>query len=67
MAQAIVSARAAQPFGSVASVVAVNGVAEVRLQQLFTAAKTGGYVGATCSGNPSPESGQRERGPQRRQ
>ncbi|RKI39379.1 hypothetical protein D7Y27_22085 [Corallococcus sp. AB004] len=50
VAQAIVSTRAAQPFGSVASVVAVNGVAEVRLQQLFTAARTGGFVGATCSG-----------------
>ena len=50
VAQAIVSARASQPFSSVASVFAVNGVAEFRLQQLFTAAKNGGYVGASCSG-----------------
>ncbi|PTL80179.1 hypothetical protein DAT35_29670 [Vitiosangium sp. GDMCC 1.1324] len=50
VAQAIVNARAAQPFSSVASVVAVDGVAETRLQQLYTAAKNGGYVGASCSG-----------------
>lgn len=50
VAQAIVDARTTQPFSSVASVVAVNGVAETRLQQLYTAAKNGGYVGASCSG-----------------
>lgn len=50
VAQAIVDARASQPFSSVASVVAVNGVAEARLQQLYTAAKNGAYVGASCSG-----------------
>lgn len=50
VAQEIVNVRASQPFSSVASVVAVNGVAEVRLQQLFTAARSGGFVGASCSG-----------------
>ncbi|WP_164001890.1 hypothetical protein [Pyxidicoccus caerfyrddinensis] len=50
VAQEIVNARASQPFSSVASVFAVNGVAETRLQQLYTAAKNGGYVGAGCSG-----------------
>jgi hypothetical protein len=50
VAQAIVNARTAQPFSSVASVFAVSSVAEVRLQQLYTAAKNGGYVGAACSG-----------------
>lgn len=50
VAQELVNARAAQPFSSVASVVAVNGVAETRLQQLYTAAKNGGSVGASCSG-----------------
>jgi hypothetical protein len=50
VAQAIVDARAAQPFSSVASVVAVNGVFETRLQQLYTAAQNGGYVGASCGG-----------------
>jgi hypothetical protein len=50
VAQEIVNVRATQPFSSVASVVAVNGVAETRLQQLFAAAKSGGYVGASCSG-----------------
>jgi len=50
VAQEIVNVRAAQPFSSVASVVAVNGVAETRLQQLYTAAKNGGHVGASCGG-----------------
>jgi hypothetical protein len=50
VAQAIVDARTVAPFGSVASVVAVNGVAETRLQQLLSAARTAGLVGASCSG-----------------
>jgi hypothetical protein len=50
VAQAIVDARAVDPFDSVASVVAVNGVAEVRLQQLLSAARTANLVGASCSG-----------------
>lgn len=50
VAQAIVDARAAQPFASVASVVAVSGVSEARLQQLLSAARTAGLVGAGCSG-----------------
>lgn len=50
VAQAIVSARATQPFTSVASVVAVNGVAEARLQQLLAAARTASLVGSSCSG-----------------
>jgi DNA uptake protein ComE-like DNA-binding protein len=50
VAQAIVDARAANPFDSVASVMAVNGVAEFRLQQLLSAARAAGLVGASCSG-----------------
>jgi len=50
VAQAIVDARTAAPFGSVASVVAVSGVAETRLQELLSAARTVGLVGASCSG-----------------
>jgi hypothetical protein len=50
VAQAIVDARAAAPFDSVASVVAVNGVAEVRLQQLLSAARAANLVGPSCSG-----------------
>lgn len=50
VAQAVVNARTAQPFSSVASVFAVPGVAETRLQQLYTAAENGAYVGAACSG-----------------
>jgi DNA uptake protein ComE-like DNA-binding protein len=50
VAQAIVDARTVAPFGSVASVIAVHGVAEVRLQQLLAAARTAGLVGATCDG-----------------
>jgi hypothetical protein len=50
VAQAIVDARAAAPFTSVASVVAVNGVAETRLQQLLSATRSAGLVGASCSG-----------------
>lgn len=50
VAQAIVNARAVHPFDSVASVVAVNGVAETRLQQILAAARTAGAVGASCSG-----------------
>jgi hypothetical protein len=50
VAQAIVDARTAQPFASVASVVAVNGVSDGRLQQLLSAARTAGLVGASCSG-----------------
>jgi DNA uptake protein ComE-like DNA-binding protein len=50
VAQAIVDARASQPFSSVGSVVAVNGVAEARLQQILAAARTAGSVGASCSG-----------------
>jgi hypothetical protein len=50
VAQAIVDARAIDPFDSVASVVAVNGVAEYRLQQLLTAARNAGLVGPSCSG-----------------
>jgi uncharacterized protein YdbL (DUF1318 family) len=50
VAQGIVNARASQPFSSVASVVAVNGVAEARLQQILAAARTAGSVGASCSG-----------------
>lgn len=46
----VVSARTSQPFSSIASVVAVNGVAEARLQQMLTAARTGGFVGTSCSG-----------------
>jgi hypothetical protein len=50
VAQGIVNARAVRPFDSVASVVAVNGVAEVRLQQLLFAARDASLVGPTCSG-----------------
>ena len=50
VAQAIVDARTAAPFGLVASVVAVSGVAETRLQELLSAARTAGLVGASCSG-----------------
>ncbi|HWU87209.1 MAG TPA: hypothetical protein VN253_08040 [Kofleriaceae bacterium] len=50
VAQAIVTARTVAPFDSVASVVAVNGVADVRLQQLLSAARTAGLVGPSCSG-----------------
>jgi hypothetical protein len=50
VAQAIVDARAARPFDSVASVVAVAGVAETRLQQIVAAARGAGFVGAGCSG-----------------
>lgn len=50
VAQAIVDTRAVHPFDSVASVVAVNGVAETRLQQIFSAARSAGLVGAACSG-----------------
>jgi DNA uptake protein ComE-like DNA-binding protein len=50
VAQAIVDARTAAPFTSVASVVAVDGVSEVRLQQILAAARTAGAVGASCSG-----------------
>lgn len=47
VAQGIVNQR---PFGSVAALVAVNGVAEVRLQQILTAARSASMVGPTCSG-----------------
>lgn len=50
VAQAIVDARAFTPFSSVASVIAVNGVGELRLGQLFDAARAAGLVGAGCSG-----------------
>lgn len=50
VAEAIVTARMAAPFDSVASVVAVNGVADTRLQQLLSAARIAGLVGAGCSG-----------------
>ena len=50
VAQAIISARTTQPFTSVASVVAVNGVAEARLQQLLVGARSASLVGPTCSG-----------------
>lgn len=50
VAQAIVTARTTASFDSVASVVAVDGVADVRLQQLLAAARTAGLVGADCSG-----------------
>lgn len=50
VAQNLVSARAVHPFDSVASIVAVNGVAEVRLQQLVTAARINSDLGPTCSG-----------------
>jgi hypothetical protein len=50
VAQAIIDTRAALPFDSVASVVAVNGVAEVRLQQILSAARADALVGASCSG-----------------
>lgn len=40
----------ARPFGSIASVVAVNGIAEFRLQQLLAAARTSGHVTSACSG-----------------
>lgn len=50
VAQAIVDARTVAPFTSIASVVAVNGVAETRVQQLLTAARAASFVGASCSG-----------------
>lgn len=50
VAQNIVDARTLSPFDSVADVIAVNGVAETRLQQLLSAARTAGAVGTTCSG-----------------
>ena len=50
VAQAIVAARTAEPFDSIAAVVAVDGVADTRLQQLLAAARTAGLVGASCSG-----------------
>lgn len=50
VAQAIVTARTTAPFDSVASLGAVDGVADVRLQQLLAAARTAGLVGADCSG-----------------
>ncbi|HEU4405651.1 MAG TPA: hypothetical protein VFS43_10205 [Polyangiaceae bacterium] len=50
VAQAIVDARAARPFDSVASVVAVGGVAETRLQQLLSAAREASLVGSSCGG-----------------
>jgi len=50
VAQAIVTTRAVAPFSSVASVVAVHGVAEARLQLLLSAARTAGLVGPSCSG-----------------
>lgn len=50
VAQAIVDVRATRPFDSVASLVAVNGIAESRLQQLLAAARTAGLIGPSCSG-----------------
>jgi hypothetical protein len=50
VAQAIVDARTVAAFDSIASVVAVNGVAEARLQQLLTAAREASLVGPTCTG-----------------
>lgn len=50
VAQAIVDARNVRLFDSVASVVAVPGVADFRLQQLLTAARIDSWVGPTCSG-----------------
>lgn len=50
VAQAIVDARTVAPFDSIASVVAVPGVAESRLQQLLAAARAADLVGASCSG-----------------
>lgn len=50
VAQNIITARTAHPFDSVASIVAVNGVAEARLQQLVTAARVNSDIGPTCSG-----------------
>jgi hypothetical protein len=46
----IVNARTAHPFASVADVVAVNGVGEVRLQQLLAHARSEDFVGTDCSG-----------------
>lgn len=50
VAQAILDARASQPFSSVASVSAVNGIADQRLQQLLHDARLAGSVSASCSG-----------------
>lgn len=50
VAEAIVTARTVAAFDSVASVVAVDGVADARLQQLLSAARIAGLVGAGCSG-----------------
>ncbi len=50
VAQAIVDTRNVTPFASVASVVAVSGVAETRLQQLLAAARTASLVGPSCDG-----------------
>jgi hypothetical protein len=50
VAQAVVAARAVAPFDSLASVVAVDGVADFRLQQFLYAARTAGLVGSSCSG-----------------
>jgi len=50
VAQAIVTTRAVVPFSSVASILAVSGVAEARLQLILSAARTAGLVGPACSG-----------------
>src|SRR5688572_2062187 len=50
VAQAIVDARTADPFDSIQSVVAVSGVAEVRLQQILAAARAASFVDASCDG-----------------
>jgi len=50
VAQAIVARRASTPFVSIADLSSVSGVAEARLRQIGEAARTNGYIGATCAG-----------------
>ncbi len=50
VAQAIVARRAATPFVSLMDLSSVSGIAQARLAQIAAAARTGGWIGASCAG-----------------
>jgi DNA uptake protein ComE-like DNA-binding protein len=50
VAQAIAARRASAPFVSIADLSSVSGIAEARLRQIGEAARTTGYIDATCAG-----------------
>jgi len=50
VAAGIVARRASAPFVSIADLSSVSGIAEARLRQIGEAARSNGYIGASCAG-----------------